>query len=203
MLINQFVEHQPCRFLQNVGLINSFMFNKTHVKGSSCDCNPQGQPKGRNIGINRLTSQILQIDGVTKRIIANNSRIQQKPGGTFFYQRSDTDPSPGKGWNLRLEGSARGADICIWFHHPTIINLSTLSSVNALQKTLPLRKKEERHNNGDDGGTGYISIRFAKLLHFTWHGFCIEAKLTLRGSSFSPKRQSGDIICVCIISMKI
>lgn len=61
-------------------------------------------------------------------------------------------------------------------------------------------------NEGDDGGTGYINIRFAKLLHFTWHEFCIEVKFTLRASSFSPfspKSQSGHIICVCIISMKV
>lgn len=51
-------------------------------------------------------------------------------------------------------------------------------------------------NEGDDGGTGYINIRFAKLLHFTWHEFCIEAKFTLRASSFSPKSQSGHNLCL-------
>lgn len=31
------------------------------------------------------------------------------------------------------------------------------------------KERGETDNKGDDGGAGYISIRFANLLHFTWH----------------------------------
>ncbi|RMB94385.1 hypothetical protein DUI87_29195 [Hirundo rustica rustica] len=47
-------------------------------------------------------------------------------------------------------------------------------------------------NKGDDGGTGYFSIRFAKLLNFTWHEFCIEAKFTLRSPCTALKPNFED-----------
>lgn len=111
-------------------------------------------------------------------------------------------------WRVNLE--FRGADgkqtgVYMWFRHLPVINLSTLSGISASQYTSG--KEKGTDNKGDEGRIGYISIRYAKGLHFTLHEYYIEANFTPRASCFpdikSRVEQYTTIIDVCMISMQI